>query len=175
MPDYSLVPVDYQPDFDDYSLVPVDYDPFAADGVTQHAQIQQAQAQPQQQPAASPPNAGARAIGDGPSGSGGYGGSPTGVAPNSDGGAVKAAPSGGYTNPMPMDTLGGGPEPLYDENHMVDSYVYKKYPLALYQQALRLLQPRVIARSPPLMAPNTRISVGFMDIRLRTQNPTPTI
>ena len=35
MPDYSLVPVDYQPDFDDYSLVPVDHDPFAADGVAQ--------------------------------------------------------------------------------------------------------------------------------------------
>ena len=31
MPDYSLVPVDYQSDFDDYSLVPVDHDPFAAD------------------------------------------------------------------------------------------------------------------------------------------------
>ena len=30
MPDYSLVPVDYPPDFDDHSLVPVDYDPFAA-------------------------------------------------------------------------------------------------------------------------------------------------
>ncbi len=41
MPDYSLVPVDYQPDFDGYSLVPVDYDPFAADGVTQQAQFQQ--------------------------------------------------------------------------------------------------------------------------------------
>ena len=49
MPDYSLVPVDYQPDFDDYSLVPVDHDPFAADGLTQQAQIQLAQAQPQQQ------------------------------------------------------------------------------------------------------------------------------
>ena len=47
MPDYSLVPVDYQPDFDDYSLVPVDYDPFAADGPAQQAQFQQAQAQPQ--------------------------------------------------------------------------------------------------------------------------------
>jgi hypothetical protein len=32
MPDYSLVPVDHQPDFDDYSLVPVDHDPFAAEG-----------------------------------------------------------------------------------------------------------------------------------------------
>jgi hypothetical protein len=47
MPGYSLVPVDYQPDFDDYSLVP------AADGVAQQPQIQQAQAQvpPQQPPA----------------------------------------------------------------------------------------------------------------------------
>jgi Cytidine and deoxycytidylate deaminase zinc-binding region len=35
--DYSLVPVDYQPDFSDYSLVPVDYDPFGADGVTRQA------------------------------------------------------------------------------------------------------------------------------------------
>ncbi|WP_145987218.1 MULTISPECIES: hypothetical protein [Bradyrhizobium] len=56
MPDYSLVPVDHQPDFDDYSLVPVDHDPFAADGVTQLAQFQQpptptqpAQPQPQTQ------------------------------------------------------------------------------------------------------------------------------
>ena len=28
MPDYSLVPVDYQPDFSEVSLVPVDHDPF---------------------------------------------------------------------------------------------------------------------------------------------------
>jgi hypothetical protein len=48
MPDYSLVPVDYQPDFDGY-------DPFAAGGLTQQAQFQQpptptqpAQPQPQQ-------------------------------------------------------------------------------------------------------------------------------
>jgi hypothetical protein len=71
MPGYTLVPVDYQPDFGDYSLVPVDYDPFAADGVVQHAQIQQAQAQPQgppqQQPAAGAgqPDAGAPATGGG--------------------------------------------------------------------------------------------------------------
>jgi hypothetical protein len=67
MPDYTLVPVDYQPDFDGYSLVPVDYDPFAADGVAQQSQIQYAQAQtqgpPQQQPAtgAGQPDAGAPA------------------------------------------------------------------------------------------------------------------
>ena len=55
MPGYTLVPVDYQPDFGDYTLVPVDYDPFAGDRVAQQSQIQYAQAQPQgplqQQPA----------------------------------------------------------------------------------------------------------------------------
>src|SRR5215213_5901843 len=73
MPGYSLVPVDYQPDFDDHSLVPVDYDPFAGDGVAQQAQIQPAQAQPQQQPAAGAgqPGAGAPAAGGGLNGSDG--------------------------------------------------------------------------------------------------------
>jgi hypothetical protein len=55
MPNYSLVPVDYRPQFDDHALVPVDHDPFAADGVAQQPQIQLAQAQPQglpQQPPA---------------------------------------------------------------------------------------------------------------------------
>ena len=50
MPGYSLVPVDYQPDFDGYSLVPVDYDPFPEDGPAQQAQIQLAPAQPQPPP-----------------------------------------------------------------------------------------------------------------------------
>ena len=45
MPGYSLVPVDYQPDFDGYSLVPVDYDPFAADGLAQQAQFHSIMAQ----------------------------------------------------------------------------------------------------------------------------------
>jgi len=65
MPDYPLVPVDYQPDFDDHSLVPVGHDPFAEDGVAQQAQFQLAQAQPQQQPAAGPdqPDAGVPAAG----------------------------------------------------------------------------------------------------------------
>jgi hypothetical protein len=54
MPDYTLVPVDHQPDFGDYSLVPVDYDPFAADGVAQQPQIQQAQAEPQGPPQQQP-------------------------------------------------------------------------------------------------------------------------
>jgi hypothetical protein len=82
MPDYSLVPVDHQPDFDDYSLVPVDHDPFAADGLTQQAQFQQpptptqpAQPQPQtqQQPAtgAGQPGVNGPATGNSPSGSGG--------------------------------------------------------------------------------------------------------
>jgi hypothetical protein len=46
MPGYTLVPVDYQPDFEDYSLIPVDYDPFAADDIIQRARTQQA-SQPQ--------------------------------------------------------------------------------------------------------------------------------
>lgn len=36
MPDFSLVPVDHEPDFSDISLIPVDHDPFSADGTTQH-------------------------------------------------------------------------------------------------------------------------------------------
>ena len=69
MPDYSLVPVDYRPDFDDYSLVSVDHDPFAADGPAQQAQIQQAQAPPEGSPQQPPttgvgqPDAGAPAAG----------------------------------------------------------------------------------------------------------------
>jgi hypothetical protein len=57
MPDYSLVPVDYQPDFDDYSFAPVDHDPFAADGLTQQAQLQQppTPTQPVQPQPQSPP------------------------------------------------------------------------------------------------------------------------
>jgi hypothetical protein len=47
MTNYSLVPVDYQPDFPSYSLVPVDYDPFSGEGTTQQAQDQQVQAQTQ--------------------------------------------------------------------------------------------------------------------------------
>jgi hypothetical protein len=42
MPDFSLAPVDHQPDFSDASLVPVDYDPFNADGSSQQAQVQPA-------------------------------------------------------------------------------------------------------------------------------------
>lgn len=85
MPDYSLVPVDYQPDFGDYSLVPVDYDPFGADGPAQQPQIQQpptptqlaqqAQPQPQQPPTgAGQPGVNGPATGNSPSGSGGIAG-----------------------------------------------------------------------------------------------------
>jgi hypothetical protein len=73
MPDYSLVPVDYQPEFEGVSLVPVDHDPFSTDGVTQQAQTQQAQTQQgqPQQPAtgAGQPDDGAPVIDGGPSGS----------------------------------------------------------------------------------------------------------
>ena len=40
MPGSSLVPVDYQPDFEGASFVPVDYDPFAADGPIQQGGTQ---------------------------------------------------------------------------------------------------------------------------------------
>jgi hypothetical protein len=58
MPDFSLVPVDHQPEFSDVSLVPVDHDPFSADDI-----IQQTRAQLESQPqrlatGAGPPNAG---------------------------------------------------------------------------------------------------------------------
>ena len=45
MADYSLVPVDYQPDFGGYSLVPVDYNPFPGeDDAAAHGGIEVAQA-----------------------------------------------------------------------------------------------------------------------------------
>jgi len=97
MPDYSLVPVDYQPDFGDYSLVPIDYDPFAADGPVQQTQIQQAQAQPQGPPQQQP------ATGAG----------------QPDAGAPAAAPA----DPL---TSNGVLTALHDENNMFDSYVYAR-------------------------------------------------
>lgn len=55
MPDFSLVPVDHQPDFSDVSLVPVDHDPFSADDAVPQIQTQQAQTQPAQPQAESLP------------------------------------------------------------------------------------------------------------------------
>lgn len=54
MDDYSLVPVEHQPDFENVSLVPVDHDPFSADAVTQQAPSQQAQSGPAQPPLQQP-------------------------------------------------------------------------------------------------------------------------
>ncbi len=53
MHDFSLVPVDHQPDFSDVSLVPVDHDPFSADGTAQQMPTQPRATD------AGPPNAGA--------------------------------------------------------------------------------------------------------------------
>jgi hypothetical protein len=55
MPDFSLVPVDHQPDFEEASLVPVEHDPFDADGAAQQAQAQPQQSPPQIQPAQTQP------------------------------------------------------------------------------------------------------------------------
>jgi hypothetical protein len=46
MTDFSLVPVNHQPDFGDASLIPVDHDPFSADGMIQQARTQ-LESQPQ--------------------------------------------------------------------------------------------------------------------------------
>ena len=122
MPDYSLVPVDYQPDFENHSLVPVDYDPFAEDGVIQQAQIQQpptptqpAQPQPQSQPqqpatGAGQPGVNGPATGNSPSGSGGgAGGGNAGSDPGkptwAQGGAPAFPPLVGYANPTPTESL----------------------------------------------------------------------
>jgi hypothetical protein len=96
MPDYTLVPVDYQPDFGDYSLVPVDHDPFAEDGVAQPSQLQYAQAQPQS-PLQQQPGTGAG---------------------QANAGAQAATP----IDPLASN---GVLTPLF-ENGRVDSYVYKK-------------------------------------------------
>jgi hypothetical protein len=118
MPDYSLVPVDYQPGFDDYSLVPVDHDPFAADGVTQQAQIQQpptptqpAQPQPQTQPqqpatGADQPGVNGPVTGNSPGGSGGgagvgNAGSDANNPTWAQGWSPESAAFDGYFNPTP--------------------------------------------------------------------------
>lgn len=104
MPDFSLVPVDHQPDFSDVSLCPVDHDPFGIDGPVGQPQVQLAQVQaqpaqtqpedPPQQPAigADQPDAGAPATGDG-------------INPSSGQGKPGPAPFGGYANPTPTESL----------------------------------------------------------------------
>jgi hypothetical protein len=116
MPDYSLVPVDYQPNFDGYSLVPVDYDPFAADGPVQQAQLQQPPAPsppPQPQTPPPPPATGAGqpgvngpATGNGPGGPGG--GAAVGNAGSDPGNPIwaqgwspESAAFDGFANPAP--------------------------------------------------------------------------
>jgi hypothetical protein len=115
MPDYSLVPVDHQPDFDDHSLVPVDHDPFAADGLAQQAQPQP-QAQPQQ-PAmgAGQPGVNGPATGNSPVGSGGGAGvANAGIDPGNttwaqgtwaQGWSSESAAFDGFANPTPAQPL----------------------------------------------------------------------
>jgi len=112
---YSLVPVDYQPDFDGYY-------PFAADGLTQQAQFQQpptptqpAQPQPQTQPqqpatGAGQPGVNGQATGNSPNGSGGgasvgNAGIDPSNAPWAQGWSPDFAPFGGNANPTPTQPL----------------------------------------------------------------------
>ena len=97
MPNYSLLPVDCQPDFDDHSLVPVGYDQLAANGVAQQPQIQYAQAEPQGPPQQQPATGAGRP----------------------DAGAPAAAPA----DPL---TSNGVLTALHDENNVFDSYVYAR-------------------------------------------------
>lgn len=65
MPNFSLVPVDHQPDFRDVSLIPVDHDPFSADDMVQQARTQLATQPARLATGADLPDVGAPAIGDG--------------------------------------------------------------------------------------------------------------
>jgi hypothetical protein len=130
MPGYTLVPVDYEPDFSDYSLVPVDYDPFPEDGLVQQAQFQQpsaptqpAQPQPQTQPqqpatGAGQPGINGPATGNSPSGSGGGAGAGNaGSNPNNpawgQGWSLENAPFDGFFNPAPPQPAPA--QPLTDD------------------------------------------------------------
>jgi hypothetical protein len=117
MSDHSLVPVDYQPDFENVSLVPVDYNPFGADGVMQQAQGQQpqpAQPEPQGQPPQPVPgvdrpgiNGPAPGNDPGASSDGAVGGN-AGSDPNkptSDQTGSSEPPFGGFANPTPTESL----------------------------------------------------------------------
>jgi hypothetical protein len=124
MSDFSLVPVDHQPDFSDVSFVPVDHDPFSAYGAIQQAHDQRAQTQtqpaqpqpenPPQQPATGvgQPNVGAPATGGSITGGsqegGGLspGGGNAGGGPDTEqGGSSEPTPFSGYANPTPTESL----------------------------------------------------------------------
>lgn len=111
MTDYSLVPVDHQPDFSDASLVPVEHDPFSADDQTQLAQIQQAQTRNQlsQSQPESPPQQPATGVGQPNAGTSGDAdrGSLNGVSGSAPDPSRSAepAPFSGYANPTPTESL----------------------------------------------------------------------
>lgn len=103
MDEYSLVPVEHQPDFENIFLVPVDHDPFSADGVTQQAQSQQSQTQqaPQTQPQQSPTGGGQPAVNGPTTGS---------VSSGSNGSAADGNTATGLNQPTsaPGSVSGGG-------------------------------------------------------------------
>ncbi|VIO77371.1 hypothetical protein [Bradyrhizobium ivorense] len=62
MSDFSLVPVDYQPDFTDVSFIPVDHDPFSADGATQPGEARPENQAPPLATGAGQPGAGTSSV-----------------------------------------------------------------------------------------------------------------
>lgn len=116
MDDYSLVPVEHQPDFENVSLIPVDHDPFGDSGTLQQAQFQQPQAQsaPQPQPqqsatGASRPAVNGAATGNVPVGSsGGLGGGNAGSGlnnPTSAPGSVSNGDSSSFGKGLLQGTI----------------------------------------------------------------------
>ena len=105
MPDYSLVPVDHQPDFYDASLVPVDHDPFSDEGTIRQAQAQPVQSQPLQPQPASPPQPqaiGADQPGIGAPFTGGPGGSSGGASHGNAASDTNNPTSGQSRSPVPV-------------------------------------------------------------------------
>lgn len=115
MSEFSLVPVDHQPDFSDVSLVPVDHDPFGTDAVIPQARVQWTQteiqpAQPQAQQLAEgtdQPGTVVPPVGAGPSTS-------------PDQGNPEPIPFNGYANPTLTESLVNKAK-MGDQERLIDA------------------------------------------------------
>jgi hypothetical protein len=152
MPGYTLVPVDYQPDFEGVSLVPVDYDPFSADGPIQQARTQLA-SQPQ-------PNAG---FDQPPSAPQTPGSAPplSPIVPN--GGQAPSVPQPGQDPHSQYQAL----RPMLGDRNAMLATVYPEVRQALVAQALAgQQQPRQTSEPAP--------TGGVSGVTRQAQAPTPT-
>ncbi len=135
MPGYTLVPVDYQPDFESYSLVPVDYDPFAEDGP-----IRQAPTLPASQPR---PDAGFDRPPSAPQ-TPGFAPQLPPIGPN--GGQAPSVPQPGQDPHAPYQAL----RPMPGDRDAMPATVYPEVREALTAQALAgRQQPRQMSEPAP--------------------------